>query len=138
MPTEPYTITAAFLGLCPYYNSEFGLVLLDSLTGRIETLGRTDYGTYVRRFTAPSALSGSPALYGTPAHTPGVIWMRLRDDGAGTRTWSLSFDGQHFTTVYSTAANDWVTSPDTVGFFVSANNSALPGAATLLSWEETA
>lgn len=141
VPTAPYKVTANFLPDCVQPVNAFGLVLRDSVSGKIvsylyqaEFVGSVIvFKAYLAKWNDPVTYVGS---YGSPIVWPGnpPPYMQVQDDGTN-RTFAYSMDGVNFHPFPSVADTDFIV-PDQVGYFVYSQNPDNYATVKLLSWKE--
>jgi len=141
--SAPYDIVAAFVGLLigGTSNPAFGLVIRDSVSGKLERFALYDnagasLNTQVGTFSAPNVGVANPYLSTTAL---GVItlcsppvWMRIHNDGTH-RTFHVSRDGARWVQLFSENSGTYLTE-NQVGFFADSGGSGFPAGVTLFSW----
>lgn len=135
VPSTPYTITAAVVP--NIVNNGFamsGIMIRDSVSGKIELFGLQTHQLVVKTYSGPAAWTGTPFGINNTWWHP-IMWLRIADDGTTNRTFSLSFDGKGWVQVYQEARTTYLTA-DQVGFLADSNSSSYNAATTLLSWLE--
>lgn len=138
----PYTFTSR-LEPCLFQesNSTYGLVLYDSVTGKLlvfrVTLTVSSWAVLSIDTYTSAALAGAANVFSTQvALLP--KWLRIQDDGTH-RTYFVSGDGSHWAQVYQEATVTYLT-PNNAGFFVwgpVSTSQNVPSSVTLESWQKS-
>jgi hypothetical protein len=142
-PATPYTITTASLlnlgepGVGGESEPSMGLCYRQSSDGKLVTCGIQGTNTInlaTGKWNSATSFSAGYSVSPIGMFLPtSVFWSRIADDGSD-RTWSVSADGVHWTTLHTVGRTDFLTA-DEVGIFIRASTTRLV-ANTLLSWVE--
>lgn len=140
--TVAWTLTTCVLPFNVGPNFQFtGLVLRESATGKLSTLGvssqlnAANAALQVVHWTSVTGRGG--ATLGGELVPITILWLRLQYDGTNLN-YSYSIDGYNFNPFFSelpTAA--FTTRPDQVGFFADDETNTFAACITLLSWNLT-
>jgi hypothetical protein len=115
-------------------NSGCGLVIRDSISGRLTTLGFWQDGyIYISNFDSSSSLSGTMAGFATESRPN---WLRISHDGANY-TFYASVNGKAWTSIATFSDTSWLTGKgDQVGLFVSYNRTTESNTSMSVSFYE--
>lgn len=136
-PATPYTITArcGFSSVSKDFHAA-GLLFREAGTGEITTFGPAfNVSQKTSVFLWASATSFGSSYASVPAEVP--QWLRIADNGTN-RIYSTSADGENWVDYFSHGRTSDMT-PDQVGFFVNAQNGAVPNLSMQIvvkSWDQ--
>ena len=136
-PAGPFTLTVGMTAVS--YNRQwlsYGPFIRDSEGGKFVTFGPGTNGMFVQRWTdATHSTSNLEAVDGLP-HFPGsMFWARLIDSGS-TFLWQWSADGFHWVNFRTAFAyNEWMTTPDRIGFGLNNQSNFFAMRVSLQHWE---
>jgi len=142
-PATPYTITAAFFHTGVIAKTSIsGLLFRESSSGKLhcfeivlDTSSVNKIYVGSRKFNSPSSYAADYTLADTNGRVamPGVVWIRIADDGTNRTLWT-SADGVNFVQFGSNVGRTDFLTADEVGFYIDPLDAAMH--MTLLSWEE--
>ncbi|KVN08203.1 hypothetical protein WT09_30740 [Burkholderia stagnalis] len=134
-PSTPYKIAARIRMSGVNLSPACGLCFYDSTNSKlvIFTLGATSTGPQVSvlYFTNATTFNSNVASKNVPDID---CWLRVRDDGTNLYA-DVSCDGYGYLNIWSASRTAWLSTPNSVGFFVSANTT--PVQASVNSWVQT-
>lgn len=137
-PTAPYVITARIEPTQILETAAvFGLCFRESGSGKVAAIGvQYQVGTGIlilqNDYANPTT---SPTVNMTPGIGAAPPYLRIEDDNIN-RKYSYSYDGVHFTTLYSVGRTSFLTA-DKVGFFINPYSISREIGLTVLEWTET-
>jgi hypothetical protein len=136
-PTLPYTLTVAFVGqlyedIDYYYTRDYGIALRQETNGNIMTFGKSLTGITSDWWNSATAY-GVNMFEISPSITTPLLFLRIYDSST-TKTFSYSFDGINFISIYDTTHSNPFTA-DQIGIYTRGHGANV--CQTILSWEIT-
>lgn len=138
-PTPPFTLTWLISNVIPGGNfTQPAMFVASSTTGNVMAFehGYDWQLEGVQTYSSPTTFVATISSNNLPFKLP-YVWQRYQDDGTNI-TFSWSFDGYNFTTLYTVAkASSFLSASgfNYIGYGFSANT--VNGAAVLMSWNIT-